>query len=173
MHFIVSLVKIFSRIASVERMKSFYNFNFACGFCVGVFVFILIFNISRNNQRNAEIKKINVDESTFVQASSTSELYEDELADFLFNEVKILCYVFTHADNHKTKVKHVINTWGKRCNKLLFMSTKEDPEIPGVVVLPVDNGRSHLWFKARHALKYVHDHHLNDADWFLRADDDK
>jgi hypothetical protein len=165
-----SLVKTVHAHAS-SVMKSFQNINFGCGFLVGVFFFIVIFNISKNTQKSPVIPIKS--EIAVTEPSPISELYEHNLSDFLFNEVRILCYVFTHESNHKSKVVHVRATWGKRCNKLLFMSTKEDPEIPGIVVLPIENGRSHLWYKARHALKYVHDHHINDADWFLRADDDK
>lgn len=155
-------------------MKSFHNnFNFICGFLVGISFFIVSYNIKKNNSNIKDNEAVTKSSSPVNRELKPLDLYEHTLADKLYDEVRILCYVFTHADNHKTKVRHVINTWGKRCNKLLIMSTKEDPEIPGIVVLPVENGRSHLWFKARFALKYVHDHHLKDADWFLRADDDK
>jgi hypothetical protein len=149
-------------------MKKFYNFNFVCGFLIGVFFIITFFIFIKTSQHyRVEIIK------NIQNKQEQLNAYESILADKLFDEVRILCYVFTHADNHKTKVVHVKNTWGKRCNKLIFMSTKEDPDIPEIVVLPVENGRSHLWYKARLAMKYVHDHHLDDADWFLRADDDK
>jgi hypothetical protein len=159
-------ISLVQTLYAFGAMKSFQNLNFACGFFIGIFFVIVLFNISKSNKDNYIPIKLEDKEVAPL------ELYDHSLADFLYNEVKILCYVFTHADNHKTKVRHVMNTWGKRCNKLLIISNKEDPDLPGIVVLPVENGRSHLWFKARHALKYIHDHHLNDADWFLRADDD-
>lgn len=100
-------------------------------------------------------------------------LYDQELADKLYNEVRVLCWVFTHPGNHKLKVPHVRSTWAKKCNKLLFMSVKEDPDNPDIIALPVEDGRPHLWNKTKLAMKYVYEHHLNDADWFMRADDDK
>lgn len=45
------------------------------------------------------------------------------LADRLFNEVKILCWIMTNPSNHEKKAKPVLNTWGSRCNKLLIMSS--------------------------------------------------
>jgi glycoprotein-N-acetylgalactosamine 3-beta-galactosyltransferase len=87
--------------------------------------------------------------------------------------VKILCWVFTHPAKHNERVPFVRQTWGRRCNKLLFMSTETDPEYPDIVAIPVENGRNHLWNKTRLAMKYVYENYGNDYDWFMRADDDK
>lgn len=85
----------------------------------------------------------------------------------------------------------VKNTWGKRCNILLFMSTAEgirfvyrfrvsspyinaiikDPDLPSVK-LPVHEGRNQLWGKTREAFRYIWNHYRDQADWFFKADDD-
>lgn len=95
-----------------------------------------------------------ISDSSKKLEESDLKLYNDSLAKYLYDEVKILCWVFTHPENHKTKAVTVKNTWGKRCNKLLLMSTEEDPEI-GTVALPVENGRDHLWSKTQKAINYV------------------
>lgn len=107
-----------------------------------------------------------------VTSTLSKHLYNETLADKLFNEVRILCWIMTTPANHKTKAIHVKNTWGQRCNKLLFMSSSADLEL-GSIALPVKEGRNTLWDKTKIAFQYVYKHHFDDADWFLKADDDK
>ncbi|XP_047476450.1 glycoprotein-N-acetylgalactosamine 3-beta-galactosyltransferase 1-like, partial [Penaeus chinensis] len=89
----------------------------------------------------------------------------------LYAEVRVLCWVpVAPADHNKTAV-HVRATWGRRCNKLLFISTKDDASISAVNVGSREGFRA-LWSKTRSALQYLYSHFLNDYEWFLKADDD-
>lgn len=42
----------------------------------------------------------------------------------------------------------------------------------GTIALNVTEGRTHLWGKVRAAFQYVYEHHRNDADFFIKLDDD-
>lgn len=96
---------------------------------------------------------------------------DDTVAKDLATKVRVLVWVMTGPQNLDAKAVHVRNTWGTRANKLLFMSSTWNSSFP-TVGLNVSEGRDHLTAKTMQAFKYVYDNHLNDADWFMKADDD-
>ncbi|KAA0187692.1 hypothetical protein HAZT_HAZT006703, partial [Hyalella azteca] len=65
----------------------------------------------------------------------------------------------------------VRDTWGKRVDKLLFMSSREDDSLPSVK-LNVTERYDHLWGKTKEAFKYVHQRYIDYYDWFMKTDDD-
>lgn len=96
---------------------------------------------------------------------------DDTLARDLAMKHRVLCWVMTSPHNLDSKAVHVKNTWGKRCNTLLFMSSVWNDSFP-TIGLNVSEGRDHLTGKSMQAFRYVYEHHLDDADWFMKADDD-
>ena len=54
---------------------------------------------------------------------------------------------------------------------ILSLSCSPDPKLPSVKIMAND-GRDQLWGKTKASFKYVYDYHLQDADWFMKADDD-
>mmetsp|Transcript_22411 Transcript_22411/g.63523 ORF Transcript_22411/g.63523 Transcript_22411/m.63523 type:complete len:445 (+) Transcript_22411:85-1419(+) len=106
---------------------------------------------------------------------------------------KIACFIMTHSGNHKTRVRKVLATWGKRCDRLILASNVTDDAI-GAIAMTSKATWQNLWRKLQETLEYVwddhvnHHHHLgrdnakhdpveqdesNDAEWFfLKADDD-
>lgn len=144
---------------------------FFFGIVLGLSLSLLLFYPEQNpNESSNVIRKVKFKFDKKVTQSTN--LYNKSVADDLYSEVRVLCWVMTNPNNHKTKAIHVKNTWGKRCNKLLFMSSEVDSDLDSIA-LPVKEGRAPLWDKTKHAFLYIYQHHFNDADWFLKADDDK
>ena len=101
----------------------------------------------------------------FYKADDYSE------ANILRDKVRILCMVMTIHDGHYWKSKYLKDTWGKRCNKLLFMSDINDPRISAVKV-DVEPGRDHLTAKTMKSFEMAYRKFSNAYNWFLKADDD-
>ncbi|BES96337.1 core 1 UDP-galactose n-acetylgalactosamine-alpha-r beta 1,3 [Nesidiocoris tenuis] len=110
---------------------------------------------------------------TFGTHADDEEFHKGEnlVAQDLAKKVRILCWVMTSPKNHDKKAKHVKATWGKRCNILLFMSSQYDERLP-TIALPVSEGRDNLWDKTKQAFMHVYNHYFDEADWFMKADDD-
>ncbi|KAK3108735.1 hypothetical protein FSP39_014498 [Pinctada imbricata] len=66
---------------------------------------------------------------------------------------------------------HVKKTWGKRCTKLLFFSSETNISFP-TIGLNTSEGREHLTAKTMQGFRYVYDQYYDEADWFMKADDD-
>ncbi|XP_071101874.1 glycoprotein-N-acetylgalactosamine 3-beta-galactosyltransferase 1-like [Haliotis cracherodii] len=96
---------------------------------------------------------------------------DDALAKSLFEKERVLCWIMTSPQNLETKARVVRDTWAKRCNKVIFISSTTDPKFP-TVGLNVSEGREHLTAKTMQAFRIIYEKHINDADWFMKADDD-
>lgn len=59
-----------------------------------------------------------------------------------------------------------------KLHKLTYHSTLNIDPVLGTIALPVGEGREHLWYKVRAAFRHIHKHYLNEADFFIKADDD-
>nr|XP_046253444.1 glycoprotein-N-acetylgalactosamine 3-beta-galactosyltransferase 1-A [Scatophagus argus] len=96
---------------------------------------------------------------------------DSRMADMLYQKVRVLCWVMTGPYNLQSRARHVRATWSRHCNVVVFMSSVEDPDFP-TVGLGTKEGRDQLYWKTIRAFHYVYEHHANEADWFLKADDD-
>ena len=86
---------------------------------------------------------------------------------------KILCWILTFPAAGDTKAAGVNNTWGRRCDTLLYMTTEHVDDLNTVeLTLWGPEGRDKLWTKSKLAWLYVYKHYRDKADWFIKADDD-
>ena len=75
------------------------------------------------------------------------------------------------VDDLEPRVRHVRDTWTKRCDITLFHAAEENTSFP-TIGHNVSAGRKHIATKAKAAWKYIYAHHYNDADFFMKADPD-
>lgn len=108
---------------------------------------------------------------TWLHNPDNSVPDDDTIATRLQQEVRLLCWVMTSPENLYSKAIHVKDTWGKRCDHLLFASDSYDPSFP-TINITVQSGTEHLVDKTIAAFDYIYKYYLHKADWFLKADDD-
>ncbi|KAH8400591.1 hypothetical protein KR222_007554 [Zaprionus bogoriensis] len=95
----------------------------------------------------------------------------EPLALQLEREVRVLCFVLTTPKYHKSRAVHIQRTWGRRCNKIYFMTSEPDDELETIVQKTPDKYEV-LWGKTKEAFSYLYEHKRHEADWFMKADDD-
>ncbi|CAH8539504.1 unnamed protein product [Dicrocoelium dendriticum] len=83
----------------------------------------------------------------------------------------VFCWVTTMPSNHQSKAVHVKNTWLRRCDGYVFISSEEDASLPAVA-LTHREGRNLLWNKTASALDYLSTFYGDHYDFFYKADDD-
>ncbi|CAI5788681.1 glycoprotein-N-acetylgalactosamine 3-beta-galactosyltransferase 1 [Podarcis lilfordi] len=173
-------------MAPPKSLMHFLTFTF--GSAIGFFLCYLLFSLVLEEQVKVEPHLLynnphghhsdDDDESHQLKGqmnfNADAGQHKDEnnnIAEELYQKVRILCWVMTGPQNLETKAKHVKATWAQHCNRVLFMSSEENKDFP-TVGLKTKEGRDQLYWKTIKAFQYVHDHHLDEADWFMKADDD-
>ncbi|XP_066979027.1 glycoprotein-N-acetylgalactosamine 3-beta-galactosyltransferase 1-like [Macrobrachium rosenbergii] len=92
-------------------------------------------------------------------------------SDGTSNKTSILCWILAIPQRNPNALA-VKNTWGKRCDKIIFFGDQIDEELEPVTLTGIREGHGVLWGKTREALKYLYDNYLDEFDWFYKADDD-
>ena len=80
----------------------------------------------------------------------------------------ILCYVHT-ISSFQEKSQAVRDTWGPRCDKLIFISNETSVDTVHLSLFAYDH--AHLWDKTRKSLQYLVENYP-DYDYYYKADDD-
>ncbi|GAB6032350.1 hypothetical protein CHUAL_010987 [Chamberlinius hualienensis] len=96
---------------------------------------------------------------------------DDKIARKLQKTIRVLCWIAVTKSSYE-KAMIINQTWGQRCTKILFIGDKTTTNISGIVSLDVPDGRLKLWSKTKEAFKYIFENHIEEADWFLKADTD-
>ncbi|XP_029584319.1 glycoprotein-N-acetylgalactosamine 3-beta-galactosyltransferase 1 isoform X2 [Salmo trutta] len=139
---------------STSKPSRLLDFTFCAGFVLG---FCLCF------MAIAYYRAYQISQETVPLPSRTSSLL-GELPSVLSplppspSSGRLLCWVLTSPQTLWTRAKHIVNTWGPRCDTLLFMSSKPDLLFPGTVLaLATEEGRANLYNKTMAAFNLLHD----------------
>ena len=80
----------------------------------------------------------------------------------------------TKPKTHLTKAKAVMDTWGRYCDKLMFVSTEKVQGANDTLLIRLpEETRKSLWKKSQIAWMHLYSTMLEEGDWFLRTDDGK
>ena len=97
---------------------------------------------------------------------------------------RVLCLILTSPKNFLTRTKTINETWAPRCDGYYFISEPSTDKTPNsreveiskkLPIAPIKNitaGYEHLTQKSVLAFLFAYEHHFNDFDWFIKADDD-
>ena len=146
-----------------------FIFQFACILVLGM---VTMFFLEHNNYMQYWHKRLEIgNKRSKYNASVDRHLKQNGFNLKEIERPRILCWIPTPLTNLAERAKSVKDTWGKRCNMLLFFSSKADSSFPAIG-LNVEEGSDKLFNKTRASLRYIYQRHINDVDWFLKADDD-
>uniref|UniRef100_A0A2K6M5J9 Glycoprotein-N-acetylgalactosamine 3-beta-galactosyltransferase 1 n=1 Tax=Rhinopithecus bieti TaxID=61621 RepID=A0A2K6M5J9_RHIBE len=174
----------FQNTLSEMASKSWLNFlTFLYGSAIGFLLCSQLFSILLGEEGDTQSNVLHNDpyarhsddngqnhlegQMNFNADSSQRKDENIDITENLYQQVKILCWVMTGPQNLEKKAKHVKVTWVQHCHKV----SEENKDFPAVG-LKTKEGRDQLYWKTVKPFQYVHEHHLEDVDWFLKADDD-
>lgn len=132
-----------------------YIFLFLIGLAIGIVLNIFFSSGELNTKTSYQIHRLEKVERSI-----------DEV-----KKLRILCFLNTNPASHSTRAVHILNTWSKHCDNLLFASTLTDINL-GALGFNVSDDHAHMWGKEKLMLQFIHKHFLNDYDWFFKGDDD-
>uniref|UniRef100_A0A0K8U018 N-acetylgalactosaminide beta-1,3-galactosyltransferase n=1 Tax=Bactrocera latifrons TaxID=174628 RepID=A0A0K8U018_BACLA len=161
-------------MCSPFRVQLHILFGFVLGFLMALGT-LLLYN---HYQMESVQQRQHTTATEYWQTGYMTALQEvateaDTLQQQLNKRVRILCMVLTSPSQHASHAQHVKATWGKRCTRLIFLSSEEDEELGAVAVVESEaDTYDDLWNKTREGFRYVYEHYFDDYDWFVKADDD-
>ena len=97
---------------------------------------------------------------------------DNSTAEKLFHSTKVLCFILCQDNEIHTKGKIILDLWGKRCNKIIFFTNEDIEGYPAIGLHTHETSSGDMTKKTFGALTYIYKNHLNNYDWFLKADTD-
>lgn len=134
----------------------------------GVAVGWLYINSFETVLRSNEVAEVPSPENTVLAVIPD----DVEVASKLAEKVRLLCLVPTTRDKHKEEASSVKNTWGKHCNKILFVTNETDDHINSSFAITYNPTTKDepAWLKLKYALHHIYDNYYDEFDWVLKCE---
>jgi hypothetical protein len=85
---------------------------------------------------------------------------------------RVLCVIITYEPRHHSAYA-VASTWGAECTGFLAYSNSANYSIPTIAIdFNTSETMGNYWFKKIAVYQHIHQHYMQDFDWFLFGDDD-
>lgn len=110
-----------------------------------------------------------------INANSDQSIRYRKLSMELAPRKLLFIGVVTAGKYLETRAKGIYNTWGREMPDLYFFASQPDDKNLGlpIITLPGINDTQYPpQRKVYHMLKYMHDHYIDEFDFFMRSDDD-
>jgi len=135
--------------------------------CFGTIEYITIYDVQPTSAFPADYTF-----NFFRSWSEGMETLAEEQA-LQLRKVRLLCLVVTIPKSHNTRAQTIMDTWGKRCTYIHFITTHDgsNSSLP-LIFSPAEETYMHLWAKTKYGMQYAYDQYNDKVDWVLKVDDD-
>ena len=147
-------MNIVKRLANVSQNDSWLNF--------------LQYSHNRSQLSRDELERS-------ITPQSDPNVRYRKLASELAPRKLLFVGVVTAVKYLETRATGIYNTWGSELSDLYFFASQPDDKNLGlpIITLPGINDTQYPpQRKVYHMLKYMHDHYIDEFDFFMRSDDD-
>lgn len=83
-----------------------------------LFSFLFVYNDNISPRNNF------IEDLSYEATDVNVELKTGNLADYLYNEVRVLCIVMTDSNAIEYRTQYLKETWVKRCNKVIYIGSE-------------------------------------------------
>ncbi|XP_032790510.2 glycoprotein-N-acetylgalactosamine 3-beta-galactosyltransferase 1-like [Daphnia magna] len=149
--------------------------RFLLWLCLNVFFVVdIVLNSGWITKKSHQLIPVSVNLVNPTSSAVTQSRFPLETGNESDVKIQLLCWVSSTFSLSISHAENVIReTWGKRCDKLLFVYTNDTNNGKEERLSETDNagiirivGRT-----TSEVLQHLYDHHLNDSHWFLKADE--
>lgn len=166
----------------IKMDRAIKAFALLVGIVIGYFYASMI-NHSYSNQLNfneytkfqSEETLISTNSQQFNKMSDKTNkflVYDDKtVANDLSAKILILCLIHRQQieENH---VDSIMNTWGTRCSKIVFITNNVTNNSTDVVTTPIARDQKTEHEYVEDAYRYIYNEYLDKFDWFLKTNGD-